>query len=90
MTGSYTCSTAIFGFHVVVVEPLPLVQFHTYDTQQVVAEYLAVLALLNERLVAIGLDLGQQLGLAHCNLSVVLGFVGRVIRYRGIVGVDLI
>ena len=66
---------AVADLVVVFVQPLPLVQFHAYNAQQVVTEEFAVLLLNDKRNITVRLGLCQHFGMLH-GLPVVLAALG--------------
>ena len=66
---------AVADLVVVSVQPLPLVQFHADNAQQVVTEEFAVLLLDDKRNITVRLGLCQHFGMLH-GLPVVLAALG--------------
>ena len=87
--GQMAQGTTVACLTIVVLEPLPLVELHTHDAQQVVTKGLTVLTPYEERLVDVGLDLGKHLRMGHGSLPVALAACVGIVAQLGIVFINL-
>ena len=83
-----TQGASVAFLRIVVLHPLPSLQFPSDDTQQVVTEGLAIAAFDDERFVGRCLDSGQRFGMGQRLIGISLTLGGRVFTQLGVLLVD--